>query len=96
MAKRTTTVKKTAVKYKIGDVLLVRWFDAHNHESGWEELKDLKPVPCEAFTAGFFLMQTEDELILAGDLIKEGTCTNTRMCIPLGMVKEVTKVHNAE
>ena len=95
MATRATAVKTTKVKFNVGDVLMVRWFDAHNHESGWEEFKDLKCEPCEVWSVGFFLTLTEHEIVLAGDLIWKDITTNTRMAIPLGMVREMKKVHNA-
>ena len=47
----------------------IKWLDAYEMESGWLDLEDaLKIKPPEVRSVGYVLKETEEYIILAGDL----------------------------
>lgn len=90
----TTPAKFTEVEYELGQLLVVQWLDAHNLESGWQHVKDVKFTKAEVQTVGHFLAFEEKQLFLAGDWCEEDEMVNTVVGIPMGWITEIKVIEN--
>lgn len=64
----------------------ITWVDAGTGH-GWEQAEELDPTPFEVCTVGFLVRESAAGLVIASTVCPEKTC-NSRITIPLGMVKE--------
>lgn len=88
MAKRQSAEVKN-----VGDLLLIRWLDAHNYPTSWETLASLECYRCEVRSVGWFIKGDEHQIILSADysVDDEGeVMINTYFAIPTGCIIEKT------
>jgi len=52
-----------------GEIVVIEWVDAYEESAGWHSIEDaLKMRPKPVNSLGYILKETEDYIILAGDL----------------------------
>jgi len=52
-----------------GEIVVIEWVDAYEESAGWHSIEDaLKMRPKPVNSVGYILKETEDYIILAGDL----------------------------
>ena len=95
-------MKNFPKKYKIGDILLLEWFDAYTAAHGWVDPKTLKDQnACQCFSIGLFIGKTQEgDILLAGswdtkNIVTEGTVNNVSGR-PLGMIQKVTLIRKGK
>lgn len=70
-------------------VLLVEWLDA-SAENFWASEDDLNIHPHLTLSAGFFIKESKDFLVLASTYDPYTESNNARMIIPKSMIKKRT------
>lgn len=82
------TMKKSNVKYKAGDYLLVKWLDACSFDD-WTDRHESDTPPPEIHTVGIFVMEEKTYLTVA---LNHDTVNDKLSClltVPKGMIKEI-------
>ncbi len=78
---------------QVGDLLHVRWLDAHNYPTSWETLDTLECYVCEVQSVGWFIRGDDKQIILSADYSVDDAgdvMINTYFAIPTGCIIEKT------
>ena len=90
--------KERTIKHEIGDLILVRWLDAHNFPTSWETLGTADYYTCTIQSVGWFVHSDEQQLILSADVSTDDdgmTMINTYFAIPIGCIIDKTVLRSA-
>lgn len=84
---------------EVGNLLLVRWLDAHNYPVSWTMVEDIEPYVAEVSSVGWEVYRDERQLVLSADVaddIDGETQVNSYFAIPRGCIisEEILKVAN--
>ncbi len=80
-------------------IVCVIWEDASNMTDGWETLDNLlqrlgHPIMCA--TVGFIIHETDDHIVLAQTMGREGLDVNGTLQIPRKMVRKTIKISDTD
>jgi len=82
-------------KLKIGDMLLIEWFDAHcPNPNSWVTLSECDEQPTEMAISslGFFIDKRDGYIRISGEFSGSDICldvVNRIINIPIGCIKEI-------
>lgn len=98
MAKqRTRRVSRITPKFKVGDVVLVIWRDAHTDDP-WRGVDEVVTDPAMCATVGFFLRYANKAIVLAASAdargVDEGDVGSTWV-IPIDNIKHAERLRDA-
>lgn len=85
--------------HELGDLLLVRWLDAHNYPAQWTDLDDLDTYTCEVRSVGWQVHKDDQQLIMSADVAVDNDDElqlNTVFAIPVGCIVEITVLRRAD
>lgn len=74
---------------QIGNLLCVRWLDAHNYPVEWTLVEDVNPYVAEVQSVGWQIYRDEKQLIMSADValdIDGQTQINSFFAIPVGCI----------
>jgi hypothetical protein len=74
---------------EIGNLLVVRWLDAHNYPVEWTLLDDVNPYVAEVKSVGWEIYRDHKQLIMSADValdIDGQTQINSFFAIPIGCI----------
>jgi hypothetical protein len=72
------------------DLVAVHWLDACTGH-GWEAADEAESTPHSVFTVGFVIKHNDKVIIIASSSDLQGN-NNSRINIPIGMVKSIKKI----
>lgn len=78
-------------KHKLGELVKVEWIDALSKDS-WEDCGH-KLVPTNVISCGIVQEHNSDYITLAINHSIDTEQVSCLMCIPIGMVKKIRKLH---
>lgn len=85
------TMKKTNVKYKAGDFLLVVWKDAVSFDD-WIDREESDTPPAEVHSVGILVIEEEKYITLALNHDTINDKLSCLMTIPKGMIQNIRKL----
>jgi hypothetical protein len=82
----------------LGNLLLVRWLDAHNYPINWTLIEEVEPYLCEVRSVGWEIYRDDKQLVMSADVAEDidgETQINAFFAIPVGcIVSEEILRHN--
>ena len=83
----------------IGNLILVRWLDAHNYPVNWTLLEEVEPYVAEVRSVGWEIYRDEKQLVMSADIapdISGETQINSFFAIPVGCIvsEEILRSNN--
>lgn len=74
---------------KVGNLLLVRWLDAHNYTVEWTLVEEVNPYIAEVKSVGWEIYRDDKQLIMSADValdIDGQIQINSFFAIPVGCI----------
>lgn len=84
---------------EVGNLLLVRWLDAHNYPIMWTLVEEIEPYVAEVKSVGWEIYRDEKQLVMSADIaddIDGETQINAYFAIPVGCIvsEEILRSNN--